>query len=150
MHEDEIQRKRRDNEEQATRDRARILGLPYLDARDFESTIPLVPEVLTIEEMRKNFIIPLQKGDGEIPYRFLVTSQTPNSLLPSLRQKYTDEGAHVSFFLISNSAYQSFMLRYDPPQEVHYDDIKIATDGDSLPKLVKLSTLFLQKESLIS
>lgn len=131
MHEDEIQRKRRDNEEQATRDRARILGLPYLDTRDFESTIPLVPEVLTIEEMRKNFIIPLQKGDGEIPYRFLVTSQTPNSLLPSLRQKYTDEGAHVSFFLISNSAYQSFMLRYDPPQEVHYDDIKIATDGDS-------------------
>ena len=31
MNEAEIQRKRRDNEEEATRRRAGILGLPYLD-----------------------------------------------------------------------------------------------------------------------
>lgn len=131
MDEGEIQRKRRDNEEQATKNRARILGLPYLDTRDFEQSVPLVPDILTIEEMRKNFIIPFQRGDGETPYRFLVTSQTPNSLLPTLRQKYLDEGIHTSFFLISNSAFQSFMMRYDPPKETHYDDIRIASDGDS-------------------
>lgn len=131
MDEAEIQRKRRDNEEQATKNRARILGLPYLDTRDFENVIPLVPGILTKEEMRKNFIIPLQKGDNEIPYRFLVTSQTPNSLLPELRKKYTDEGQHIGFFLISSSAYQAFMQRYDPPKKVVYDDIVIAKEGDS-------------------
>lgn len=131
MDELEIQRKRRDNEEQATRNRARILGLPYLDTRSFEKTVPLTTDVMTPEEMRKNFMIPLQKGDSAIPYRFLVTSQTPNSLLPVMRKKYSDEGLHVGFFLISNSAFQTFILRYDPPQEVHYDDIKIAKDGDS-------------------
>lgn len=131
MDEAEIQRRRRDNEEQATRNRARILGLPYLDTRNFEDTVPLVPGVLTNDEMRKNFIIPLQAGDDELPYRFLVTSQTPNSLIPELRKKYADEGRHAAFFLISKTAFQVFMLRYDPPQQVHYDDIKIATAGDS-------------------
>lgn len=131
MDEAEIQRKRRDNEEQATRSRARILGLPYLDTREFENTIPLVPDVLDAKTMRKDFMIPLQKGDEETPFRFMVTSQTPNSLLPEMRRQYADDGKHVGFFLISGSAFQAFMNRYDPPQEVHYDDIKIAKEGDS-------------------
>lgn len=131
MDEAEIQRKRRDNEEQATRNRARILGLPYLDTRDFEMTVPLVPDVLTIEDMHKNFIIPLQAGDEVSPFRFLVTSQTPNSLIPELRKRYAEQGRQAAFFLVSKSAFQSFMLRYDPPKEVHYDDIKISTEGDS-------------------
>ena len=37
MNEEELQQKRRDNEEQATSERARILGLPYLDTREFEN-----------------------------------------------------------------------------------------------------------------
>ncbi len=131
MDENEIQRKRRDNEEQATRNRARILGLPYLDTREFENTIPLVPDVLNVKTMRKDFMIPLQKGDEETPFRFMVTSQTPNSLLPEMRRQYAEDGKHVGFFLISNSAFQTFMLRYDPPQQVHYDDIRIAQEGDS-------------------
>ena len=131
MDETEIQRKRRDNEEQATRNRARILGLPYLDTRDFENNIPLVQDVIGVDDMRKNFIVPLQKGDEETPYRFLITSQTPNSLLPEMQRNYANEGLHVAFFLISNAAFQTFMLRYDPPKEVHYDDIKIAKAGDS-------------------
>lgn len=131
MDESEIQRKRRENEERATRNRARILNLPYLDTREFENTIPLVPGVLDVQDMHKNFMIPLQKGDEETPFRFMVTSQTPNSLLSEMREQYAADGKHVGFFLISNAAFQTFMLRYDPPQEVHYDDIKIAQDGDS-------------------
>ena len=42
MNEEEIQRKRRQNEEEATERRARILGLVYLDTREFENDIPLV------------------------------------------------------------------------------------------------------------
>ena len=101
MDEQEIQRKRRDNEEKATKDRARILGLPYLDTRDFEKTIPLVSGVMDVADMRKDLMVPLQKGDDEQPFRFLVTSQTPNSLLNDMRKAYSEAGEHVSFFLLS-------------------------------------------------
>lgn len=131
MDEQEVQMKRRDNEEQATRGRARILGLPYLDTRDFENEIPLTMGLLDVSEMHQDHILPLQKGDGEEHYQFMVTSQTPRTLIEKMRQEYNDKGERVDFFLISNSAYKVFMLRYDPPREVQYDDIKIAGEGDS-------------------
>lgn len=131
MDEGEIQQKRRDNEEQATAGRARILGLPYLDTREFENEIPLVPDLLNVQEMHQDFIIPLQRGGGEEHYQFMVTSQTPRTLIEKMRREYTDEGERVDFFLISNSAYKVFMLRYDPPKVIQYDDIKIAGEGDS-------------------
>lgn len=131
MDENEVQLKRRENEEKATEGRARILGLPYLDTREFESEIPLVKDLLSIQEMHRDYILPLQAGGGDEHYQFMVTSQTPRSLIEKMRREYTDEGERVDFFLISNSAYKVFMLRYDPPQVVRYDDIKIAGDGDS-------------------
>lgn len=131
MDEAEIQLKRRENEERSTRERAHILGLPYLDTRGFEETVPLARGILKLPEMRQKQIIPLQKGGGEVPYDFLITSQTPNSLIPEMQKQYADNGDHISFFLVSNSAYQTFMRRFDPPKEVHYDDIKITGEGDS-------------------
>ena len=131
MDENDIQLKRRENEEQATAGRARILGLPYLDTREFENEIPLVPDLLDVQKMHQDFIIPLQRGGGEEHYQFMVTSQTPRTLIEKMRNEYTDEGERVDFFLISNSAYKVFMLRYDPPKVVQYDDIKIAGEGDS-------------------
>lgn len=131
MDEQEIQARRRENEEQATAGRARILNLPYLDTRKFEKEIPLVPNLLEKEQMHRDYILPLQKGGGEEHYQFMVTSQTPRSIIEKMRQEYTDMGEKADFFLISNSAYQVFMLRYDPPKVVKYDDIKIAGEGDS-------------------
>ena len=119
MDEKEIQLKRRDNEEQATAGRARILGLPYLDTRKFENEIPLVPNLLEVQQMHRDYIIPLQQGGGEEHYQFMVTSQTPRSVIERMRQEYTDEGEKADFFLISGSAYKVFMLRYDPPKQIH-------------------------------
>ena len=131
MDESEIQRKRRENEEITTEKRANILGLPYLDTREFEQTVPLIPDLITKKQMHEDFIIPLQKSDGENHYQFMVTSQTPRSVVDKMRQEYLDDGERADFFLISNSAYKVFMLRYDPPQDVQYDDIQIAGEGDS-------------------
>ncbi|MBR3052382.1 Flp pilus assembly complex ATPase component TadA [Candidatus Saccharibacteria bacterium] len=131
MDEQNVQAKRRDNEEQATKERARILGLPYLDTREFENVIPLVPNLLSVEQMHRTFMIPLQYGGGEDHYQFMVTSQTPRSVIERMRQEYTNEGEKADFFLISGSAYKVFMLRYDPPKVIHYDDIKISGEGDS-------------------
>ena len=85
MNEAELQQKRRDNEENATANRARILGLPYLDARPFERTAPLVKDLLSVEEMHKNLILPLQKGGGEEHFQFMITSQTPRTLISKIR-----------------------------------------------------------------
>ena len=131
MDEQDLQLKRRDNEERATAERARILRLPYLDTRGFEKDIPLVPEMLDVQQMHKDAIIPLQQGGGEEHSQFMVTTRTPRSLIDRMTREFTDNGERIDFFLISNSAYRVFMLRYDPPRQVHYDDIKIAGEGDS-------------------
>ncbi|MBR3131709.1 Flp pilus assembly complex ATPase component TadA [Candidatus Saccharibacteria bacterium] len=131
MNEEERQSKRRDNEELATKNRARILGLPYLDTRDFEDSLPLLHGLLDKEEMHKNYILPLTKGGNGQHFQFMITSQTPRHLLQQIRSDYEREGERVDFFLISGSAYHVLMLRYDPPKEVHYDDIRISTEGDS-------------------
>ena len=131
MDEGEVQAKRRQNEEEATARRARILGLVYLDTREFEKDIPLAMGLLEKEQMHKEYIIPLQEGDEINPYQFMVTSQTPSSTIENMSRDYEARGLRINFFLISNSAYQVFMLRYDPPMAVHYDDIEIASEGDS-------------------
>ena len=131
MDEQEIQNKRRESEEQATENRSRILGLPYLDTRSFEQTVPLVKDLIEVPDMHRNFMIPLQRGGGDAHYQFMVTSQTPRTVIERMRDEYTNEGEKVDFFLISGSAYKIFILRYDPPVEIKYDDIKIAGEGDS-------------------
>ena len=131
MNEEEIQQKRRANEEAATASRARILGLPYLDTRPFEKSIPLVQGMLEIPQMHRDYILPLERGSEEKPAQLLCTSQTPRSVIDNIRTDYNNHGRNCTFFLISLSAFQVLMLRYDPPQQVHYDDIKIAGEGDS-------------------
>ncbi|MDR0397995.1 MAG: Flp pilus assembly complex ATPase component TadA [Candidatus Nomurabacteria bacterium] len=130
MNEDEIQERRRARDEEAAEQRARIIGLPYLDTRSFERTSKLTSGILDVSDMYKNHVVPLRKGDGEHPYEFMVTSQTPRSLIESIRKEYNNNGIDIEFYLISDSAYRVFMMRYDPPKEIIYDDIKISKSDD--------------------
>ena len=131
MDEDKIQDRRREQDEKATQQRAAILGLQYLDTREVEQTLPLTTGVLDVNDMYKNYIIPLVGGGGTEPYRFGVTSQTPQSVIQNMEISYGDRGERTQFLLISNSGFKAFMLRYDPPKKVIYDDIEIAKEGDS-------------------
>lgn len=132
MDEKKIQQARRDNDEQATQKRASILGLQYLDTREIETTLPLVKESdISIKEMHLNKMIPLMAGGASAPGRYGVTDQTPQSIIKKMEKDAADDGRGVQFFLISRSGFGQFMLRYDPPKEVIYDDIEIAKEGDS-------------------
>jgi len=131
MDEDKIQIRRREQDEKATRERAAILGMQYLDTREMEQTLPLTTGILAIEDMYRAHIIPLTAGNEEMIYRFGVTSQTPQSLIQKMTQEYNDEGKSTQFLLISGSGFKVFMNRYDPPKQVIYDDIQIAKEGDS-------------------
>jgi type II secretory ATPase GspE/PulE/Tfp pilus assembly ATPase PilB-like protein len=131
MDEDKIQLRRREQDEKSTRQRAAILGLQYLDARELEQSLPLVKDVLEIKDMYQGHIVPLTVGGGSEPFRFGVTSQTPQSLIKKMESDYSDHGINTQFLLISNSAFRVFMSRFDPPKKIIYDDIEIAKEGDS-------------------
>lgn len=131
MDEKKIQEARRTHDEESTQKRASILGLQYLDTREVEKTLPLIKDLISIKEMHLNKIIPLVKGDDSTTTRFGVTSDTPQTVIKKMEKEYADDGKTVQFLLLSKSGYHAFMLRYDPPKEVVYDDIEIAKEGDS-------------------
>ncbi len=131
MDEDKIQAGRRAHEEHSTQERAAILGLQYLDTREIEASLELIRDLLSVEDMYKGRLIPLMRGGGADPYRFGVTTQTPQSLMQTMHREYNDRGENIQFVLISGSAFKAFMLRFDPPKQVIYDDIEIAKEGDS-------------------
>ncbi len=133
MEENKVQLMRRQKEEEATEQRARILGLTYLDTRDFEDIFPLARDLFTNEQMYRAFLAPLQIGDIDEnkPWRVLITNLTPRSVIQKLSKKYQDEGKTLELFLVSESAWKNIMRRYDPPKKIVYDDIEIAGEGDS-------------------
>ena len=131
MNEDDIQARRREQDERSTQQRAALLGLQYLDTREIEDTLPLAMDVLPIDDMHKNRMVPLVKGDSEVVYQFGVTAQTPQTVIQGMTNEYNQRGGSIIFMLISLSGYKALMNRYDPPKKVVYDDIEIAKEGDS-------------------
>ena len=131
MDEDRVQQQAREADEQSTQRRAAILGMPYLDMRPIETTLNLVEDVLDVDDMHKNRIIPLVAGSDSTPWEFGITTQTPQSLLKELAEKYAAQAQNVSYYLISQGGFKAMMDRFDPPVQVIYDDIKIAKEGDS-------------------
>lgn len=131
MDENEIQRRRREQDENSTQQRGALLGLPYLDAREFEHDLPLALDVMSIEKMHQDKMVPLVKGDNDHTFQFGVTTQTPQSVIEKMRREYNERGDNIQFSLISLSGYRALMLRYDPPKKVVYEDIEIAQEGDS-------------------
>lgn len=131
MDEQKIQQQRRDQDENATRERAAILGLQYLDTREIEVSLPLADGVMPVADMYKGRLVPLTEGGESGPYRFGITTQTPQSLVAGMQKDYTERGHTVQFMLISGSGFKAFMSRFDPPKQIIYDDITIAKEGDS-------------------
>lgn len=124
------QAKFRETEENNTRQRASLLGLQYFDSRGVSTTAPLVPNVLTNQEMYSGHLVPLQKiGDENGTLVFAITNNTPQSLLRTLRERFIHYT--VQFVIMSNPGFREFMQRYDPPKTVVYNDVKIAKEGDS-------------------
>jgi len=131
MDEDRVQQQAREADEQSTQRRAAILGLPYLDMRSVEATLPLAQDVLTVDVMHKNRIIPLIAGSDSTPWEFGITTQTPQSVLKEVADGYAAKAQNVAYYLISQGGFKAMMDRFDPPVQVEYQDIQIASEGDS-------------------
>jgi type II secretory ATPase GspE/PulE/Tfp pilus assembly ATPase PilB-like protein len=131
MNEDKVQQQAREQDESSTQQRAALLGMPYLDTRGVEDTLPLIPDILTIEDMHKNRVVVLGQGTDSSSWKFGVTTQTPQSFIRELTAKYAAQAQNAVYALISLSGFNVLMNRYDPPVAVKYDDIQIAKVGDS-------------------
>ncbi len=131
MDEDKVQQTRRAHDEHATQERAAILGLAYLDTREIEKELPLIKDLISIEDMYKGRLVPLAVGGGVHPMRFGITTQTPQSIMQHLLTVHSEKGEVVQFVLISASGFRAMMNRFDPPKITIYDDIEIAKQGDS-------------------
>ena len=121
----------REQEEQSTQQRAAILGVGYFDSRDAASTAELANGVVSVDDMRRNRYVPLRAGSEERSAVFGVTSSTPQSVIRAIEEQFSQQSMVVEFVLISMSGYREYMLRYDPPKEVVYNDVLIANQGDS-------------------
>jgi len=128
---DQQQQNRRDQEEKSTRERAAIIGMPYLDLSNIEQTMQLATGILDIESMHKNRVVPLMPETSDGVYQFGATTQTPQTYINELTAQYRALAKTANFVLISNMSFQALMLRFDPPKTVVYQDIKISNVGDS-------------------
>lgn len=116
----------RENEEQNTKKRADLLKIAYVDTRELQNA-PLITGVLTNQEMYEHKLVPLY--DRGSSYTFAITIGTPQPMLTKLRERFNDK--IVDFVMISSEGFKEFMLRFDPPKEIHYDDITVSNEGAS-------------------
>lgn len=118
-------------DEANTRRRAKILGVTYVDMRNTENTIELVRDVMSIADMRRYRVIPLRKGDYVNSWIYAITLATPESYLRKLNEGAKKRSEGLEYRMISASAFDNIMLRYDPPRQVSYNNVEISSEGDS-------------------
>jgi type II secretory ATPase GspE/PulE/Tfp pilus assembly ATPase PilB-like protein len=117
----------RQSEEIATQQRANMLGFPYIDSRGWSAQVELIKDTLTKAEMYDFHAIPISIDKGRMT--FAITIKTSQTVIKQLRARFPDY--NVSYMAISEAGFKEIMLRHDPPQVIHYDDISIKTGGAS-------------------
>lgn len=112
------------DEERATARRARLLGLSYVDTSQMAEK-PLFKDILTIEELRGQRIIPVSVTKGNI--LFGITTTTSQQTLRQMEQRFADN--KLTFAIISETGYNEYIKLYDPPKAIVYQDIELKAAG---------------------
>jgi len=113
----------RRDEELATERRAQILAVQYLNTTQIDKL--LFNDILTVEEMYRLRVVPIQADRSNI--LFGVTTTTSQQTMNELLKRFTDQ--RIAFTLISDTGYREYMMRYDPPKQVVYQDIAVNNAG---------------------
>lgn len=116
----------RRDEEIATQRRAQILGLDYIDT-SLPGDKPLYPDILTVPELYQMRVVPLRRDKSNI--LFGITTTTSQQVINSLGQRFSD--ARTAFAIISDTGFREYMRRYDPPKQIVYQDINIASQDNT-------------------
>jgi len=108
------------DEERSTERRAQVLHVQYLDTSRMPEK-PLFRDVIPLDQMRQYKIIPVQADQNNL--HFGITTTTSQQTMNALIEHFTDQ--KVTFSLISEVGFRDYMLLYDPPKKVEYQDISI-------------------------
>lgn len=111
-------------QELATQRRAQILGMQYIDTSRLTDK-RLFPELLSVPDLYRLKLVPLQADEGTIVFGILTT--TPQPAIAEVRQRFLDQ--RLSFAIISDVGYREYLRLYDPPKQVVYQDISLNTAG---------------------
>lgn len=114
----------RRDEELSTQRRAQILGLNYFDTSSGEKT--LYRDLMTVSDITNNRVFPLRADEHNI--MFGVTNTTSQQTMQSLRQRFLDQ--RITFALISDTGFREYLMLYDPPKQVVYENITLNAAGD--------------------
>ena len=109
----------RKDEEQATQRRAGLLGLNYVDTSQLADK-PLYKDMVSVQDMRSMKVVPLQADTSNV--LFGITTTTSQQAMRSLEQHFAD--SVVRFAIISDAGFREYMLLYDPPKQIVYQDIQ--------------------------
>jgi type II secretory ATPase GspE/PulE/Tfp pilus assembly ATPase PilB-like protein len=118
------------DEEKITAKRAEVLRINYIDSTKLQKQ--LFKSVLSLEELYKLKVIPLVADEHYI--HFGLTTTTSQQTINNLRARFTDQ--RLDFSLMSESGYRDYMMLYDPPKKVEYQDIDIATEKDATKEII--------------
>ncbi len=113
-------------QEQATARRARVLGMGYTDV-SLIADKELYKTILSIPELRQLKAIPLRADNHHIT--FGVTTTTSQKTMQMLTNRFLDQ--QVTFTIISDAGFREYMMLYDPPRKIEYQDISISTKTDN-------------------
>lgn len=117
-------------EELVTARRAGVLGMAYTDTSKLQKQ--LFKGILTNDELRSLKVIPLTADEHYI--HFGITTTTAQQTINKLRSRFTDQ--RVSFSIISETGLKEYMLLYDPPKKVEYEDISIKDEKDNSENII--------------
>ncbi len=112
----------RQQDEQNTQRRARILGIGYDDLSGRQ--VSLYDNVLSIAEMYSYKMVPIYADVNNV--KFGITNNASQATMQALVQRFTDQ--RVTFSMISDSSFRDLMRRYDPPKTVVYQDISLSSN----------------------
>lgn len=116
-------------EEQIAARRAGVLGLNYVDTSKLQKQ--LFQDILSVAELYSLKVVPLVADAHNI--HFGITTSTSQQTVNRLRQRFTDQ--RLTFSIISETGFKEYMLLYDPPKKVEYEDISFA-GGDNHQQMI--------------
>lgn len=117
------------HEEKVAEHRASVIGMEYADTSS--SNKQIYRNILPINELYSLRVVPIAADEHHI--RFGITTTTAQQTVNKLIDRFSDY--RTSFAVISDSGFREYMMLYDPPKKVVYDDI--AFSGTGVPELVQ-------------
>ncbi len=115
----------RADEELATQRRARILKLSYVDTFKIANK-EIYKDLLPNDQIEAYRIVPLQSDKYNI--LFGITTTTSQQTMNAVRDHFNSQ--RVAFAIISETGFKEYVLLYNPPNKIVYEDVALGTTAD--------------------